>query len=545
MPGSRSARPSIHWEHTVPIDPRTPVLVGCGQVTNRPPWAGADLPGAPATAVPAPPAGAAPGAAEPLDLPGAEPLDLMVHAARRAVSDCGPGGGSLLARVDSVRVVRPVSWHYANAAAPVADRLGIAPRELVHSPIGGNTPLALAAASAGAIAAGELDVVLVAGAECLGSRQRHRHATGSEPPWMVQGPDTPAPVMVGTDRRDPVSPEELAAGLALPIHVYPLFEVARRAAAGRTPEAHRQLVGSLWSRFAEVAAGNPWAWDHRRWTADEITLPGPGNRMLSTPYTKRLVANDRVDQGAAVILCSAQAARSAGIPEDRWVFPWAAAEGHDHWFLTNRWDLGRSPAVAAAGARLVADTGTGVDDVAHVDLYSCFPSAVQMGAEALGLAIEDPDRPLTVTGGLSFFGGPINDYALHGLAHMALVLRADPGSIGLVSGLGWYTTKHTLGLWSTRPPAGGFRHASVQAEVDALPSRQGAPEHVGEVTVETYTVVHDRDGGAERALAAVLTPDGRRTWATATDPATLAELLDGEASGRAAEVDAARRLRLG
>lgn len=233
------------------------------------------------------------------------------------------------------------------------------------------------------------------------------------------------------------------------------------------------------------------------------------------------------------------------MPEDRWVFPWSAAEAHDHWHLTHRWDLGRSPAIAACGNRLTADTGTDMGDIAHVDLYSCFPSAVQMGAEALGLGTDEPDRPLTVTGGLSFFGGPINDYALHGLAQMALVLRADPGSVGLVSGIGWYCTKHSVAMWSTRPPTAAFRHTSVQAEVDALPSRGGAPDHVGVVTVETYTVVHDRDGAPERAVAAVLTSDGRRTWATTVDVATMAELLDGECAGRVATVDAERTLHLG
>lgn len=522
------------------LDPRTPVLVGVGQVTNRPPWAGAHEP-------PPPPPGVDRAAAEPLDLPGAEPVTLMAAAVRRAAADAGDGAGAaLLRRVDSVRVVGPISWHYVNAAAPLAQELGLSPRELAQGPIGGNTPLAIAAASADAIAAGQLDVVVVAGGECLGSRMAHRRSAGGEPPWTVQGPDTPAPVHLGTVR-DPVTDEERAAGLLTPVLTYPLFEVARRAAAGRPPADHRKLVGGLWSRFADVAADNPWAWDHARWEAGDLTTPGPGNRMLSSPYTKRLVANDRVDQGAALLLCSVAAARAAGVPEERWVFPWAVAEANDHWFLTNRWDLGRSPAIATAGRRVFADTGTGAHDVAHVDLYSCFPCAVEMGAEALGLGLDEPDRPLTVTGGLTFFGGPINSYAMHGIAQMALVLRADPGALGVTTALGWYATKHAVGLWSTRPPEGGWRHASVQDEVDALPSRHGAPDHVGPATVETCTVAHDREGRPERAVAALLTADGRRTWATSSDAAVMAELAgtDDEPCGRSATVDEGRVLHLG
>lgn len=521
------------------IDPRTPVLVGVGQVTNRPPWAGQEDP-------PPPPPGVDPAAAHPMDLPDAEPLTLMVAAAHRAAADAGEGpGAALLKRTDSVRVVAPLSWPYTNAAAPLAGQLGCAPRELAQGTIGGNTPLAIIAASADAITAGQLDVVLVAGAECLGSRMAHRRAAGGEPPWTVQGPDTPAPLRLGTDR-DPVTDEERAAGLLTPVLTYPLFEVARRAAAGRSPVDHRRLVGNLWARFAAVAAANPWAWDHRRWEADALTTPGPANRMLATPYTKHLVANDRVDQGAALLLCSVEAARAAGVAEERWVFPWSVAEATDHWYLTNRWDLGRSPAIAAAGARVFATTATSAGEVAHVDLYSCFPCAVEMGAEALGLGLDEPDRPLTVTGGLTFFGAPINSYALHGIAQMALELRADPGSLGLTTALGWYATKHAVGLWSTRPPAAGWQHHSVQDEVDAQPVRQGAPEHVGPATIETCTVSHDRAGQPQRAVAALLTADGRRTWGTSTDPEVMAELAgaDTEPCGRQAMVDEGRVLHL-
>ncbi len=510
------------------LDPRTPVLVGCGQVTNHPDGA-ALLPGG-------------------VDPPGpsAEPLELMVTAVRAAAADCGGDGAGdrLLAQTGSVRVVRPLSWHYADAATPLAERLGIAPRELAQSGIGGNSPQMIASASARAIAAGTVDVVVVAGAECLGSRVAHRRANGgAEPPWTVQPPTTPAPVALGTDRA-PVTDEELRAGLLQPVHVYPLFEQAIRAAAGRTPGEHARVVGGLWERFAAVAAGNPLAWDRSAPTAAEITAPGPGNRMIALPYTRRMVAYDRVDQGAALVMCSVERARAAGIPEDRWVFPVAGADANDHWFLTERHDLGRSPAIAAAGRGALGLAGKTADDVAHVDLYSCFPCAVELGAQALGLGLDEPDRPLTVTGGLTFFGGPINEYALHGIAQMARELRRDPGSLGLVTALGWYATKHAVGLWSTSPPGAGFRWADVQDEVDALPRRAGAADHTGSVTVETYTVTCDREGRPERAICALLTADGRRTWGTSADPATVAELVEGDGLGREAGVDAERRVAL-
>ena len=205
-------------------------------------------------------------------------------------------------------------------------------------------------------------------------------------------------------------------GVILPVHAYPLFENALRAAEGWTLEEHAARIGALWSRFSEVAAENPDAWIRTPRTADEIVHPGPGNRMVSFPYPKLCTANMQVDQGAASIVCSVEAARAAGVPEERWVFPLAGADGNDHWFISQRPELHRSPAIRYAGAAALEQAGLGIDDVASVDLYSCFPVAVQIAARELGLASDDPTRPLTLTGGLTFGGGPGNNYTAHGIA---------------------------------------------------------------------------------------------------------------------------------
>ena len=181
-------------------------------------------------------------------------------------------------------------------------------------------------------------------------------------------------------------------------------------------------------------------------------------------------ANNAVEQSAALIVCSAERAEALGVPRDRWVFPRAGTQAHDTYAVSHRPDLRlvrRHPAGGPASCSRWP--GAGVDDVAHVDLYSCFPSAVEIGADEIGLGL---DRQLTVTGGLSFAGGPWNNYVTHSIATMADVLRADPGALGLVTANGGYVTKHALGLYSTEPPAGGFRWADVQDAVDALPRRE-------------------------------------------------------------------------
>jgi acetyl-CoA C-acetyltransferase len=326
--------------------------------------------------------------------------------------------------------------------------------------------------------------------------------------------------------------------------VFPLFENALRAESGRTIEEHQRAVSELWARFSSVAATNPYAWSREPRTAEEIRTIGTSNRMVSFPYPKLMNANDRVDQGAALILCSVSAARRAGVPEDRWVFPVAGADAHDHWFLSHRRDLRSSPAIAAAGNRALSLAGVGIDDIAHVDLYSCFPSAVQIAARELGFALDDPGRSLTVTGGLGFAGGPGNNYVSHSIAAMAERLRADPGSVGLVTGLGWYCTKHSVGVWSTTPPASGFRHESPQDTVDAGPQRSPAADFEGDSTIESYTVVHDRDGEPELAILALLTPDEHRTWGNISDGDDMLSLMAEEGCGRKARLGAGGRAEL-
>jgi acetyl-CoA C-acetyltransferase len=255
-------------------------------------------------------------------------------------------------------------------------------------------------------------------------------------------------------------------------------------------------------------------------------------------------AYDRVDQGAALVMCSLGAALAAGVARELVVFPWAGTDASDHWFLTHRADLHSSPAIRLAGRRALELAGVGIDDVTHLDLYSCFPSAVEIAAGELGLDVADPRRPLTVTGGLGFAGGPGNNYVTHSIATLAQRLRDDPGSVGMVTGVGWYLTKHAVGLWSSSPPLAGFRHDSPQDAVDALPQRVPAGEYEGEATVETYTVVHGDDGRPDSAILALRTRDDRRMWATSTDADTMDVLEREEGCGRAARVGAGGRAEL-
>jgi acetyl-CoA C-acetyltransferase len=252
-------------------------------------------------------------------------------------------------------------------------------------------------------------------------------------------------------------------------------------------------------------------------------------------------ANIFTDQAAAILVCSPEAARAAGVPDERLVYLHAGADGADTQFFTERWSLAESPGLRATAGDALAAAGVGVDEIARFDLYSCFPSAVQMAMKELGLAgpAGGDDRPLTVTGGLSFFGGPGNNYVSHSVAAMVDACRADPGSLGLVTGLGYYLTKHSAGIYSTTPPERGYVRADPSAtkeKIEATPARRPAGAYAGPATVEATVVQYSREGDPAIGVLTSLTPDGRRALANCTDPSALASMVTEEWAGRSVEL---------
>ena len=455
----------------------------------------------------------------------------MALAIRQAVADAGLDA---LDAVDSVRVVGLLSWKYGNAPLVVAEAAGLSARDLVYSTMGGNSPQSLVNTTAAEIQRGELDIAVLTGGEAWRTRMRARKE-GVELEW----PTAPA----GSEPR-PVGEDlvmnhqaEIDRKIVMPVQVYPMFETAIRAAAGRTPAEHLVRISELWSRFSDVAADNPHAWIRQPMTPEQIRTPGPTNRMIGLPYTKVMNSNNDVDMGAALIMCSVEKARSLGISPDRWVFVHSGTDCHEHQFISNRWSFHETPAVALGGRLALELAGVDIDDVSVVDLYSCFPAAVQLGAQSLGLGL---DRQLTRTGGLSFAGGPWNNYVMHAIATVMHDLRDRPGEKGLVWANGGYTTKHAFGVYSTEPPAAGFRHAYPQDQIDAMPRRDLAlpAEAAGSATVEAYTVIHGREGAPEHAFAACLLADGRRAWGTSVATSVVDAMCDGEWVGREITLDA-------
>jgi acetyl-CoA C-acetyltransferase len=488
------------------MDDNTPVLVGCGQLTDH-------------------------------DGDGQRsPVDLMAESARSAAEDAGVGK-RLLDAVDTLSVVGVIGWHYDDAPGLLAHRLGIAPARTEYTSIGGNTPQWLVNRSCRAIARGDIGVALLTGGEAIAGRSRARRQ-GHDVAWEKGMGGKPE--LIG-DLRPGTSDHEDAHGLVLPLTNYPLFENALRAKAGRSPQEHLAYLGAMYERFSEIAANNPRAWFRTKRSAEELATPSAENRMVAWPYPKYLNAVMSVDQSASLILTSVGRARELGIDESRWVFLHGCGDANDLWYMSERRDFTSSPALAEVARQSFEMAGVGVGEIETFDLYSCFPSAVQIARDAIGIP-EDDGRPLTVTGGLAAHGGAGNNYVMHSIATTVERVREKRGSLGLVTGLGWYMTKHSLGIYGTAPPKTGGNiddPADCQTRLDGMQHPALDTKPSGRASVETYTVPYDRDLGPQPAIIVGRLDSGVRFLArTANDPQLLEELVESEGVGRKGSVSA-------
>ena len=458
-----------------------------------------------------------------------EPLALMIEAVEKAAEDAG--APELLSKLDQV-CVNQGAWNYSDPARAVASAVGAHRAKSARTYWGGNFVQLALNQMALAIGRGELSAVAFTGAEC--GRTISRLARQGKELKNSEAPGTPD-VFYGKHNYM-AHLIERAIGCTQPIHTYPMMENALRHAHRESIDAHLERISGLWSRFAKVAATNPNAWIREAPSAEQIRTLSEENRPVSFPYPKLMNSNNNVDQAAALILCSTEFAQKLGINESKWIYPLAGTDAHDHLFMSNRMDLCSSPAIRLAGGKCLELAGLEADDLDLVDLYSCFPVAVQVAAKELGL---DENRNLTVTGGLTFAGGPLNNYVMHSVARTVELLREAPAKKALVSANGGTLAKHSFGIYSGEAGETPFRHASLQNRVDALPQREVAHGWQGSLEVEAYSVMFGV-GGPAKGFATCLTPDGQRVWGATTDEKDLEAMLDGEFCGQEVRIEGQR-----
>ena len=494
---------------------RVPVVIGAGQVTNR--------------------------EEDPLAAP--DPFALMEAAARQAAAGAGgsrsrgdrpggpggPGGqgASLLEELTHCFMVHSISLRHGDPARALAERLGAKSAEARCSGMGGNIPQWLVNRAAELVAGGGQPLVLVAGAEALATRRRAKKS-GVKLDWpSADGwPDTWPPLEPDLG----VHPVERAHGLEQATTMYALIESALAHAAGHGPDEHRRAMGTLMAGLNEVAAANPGSWFPARRSAEEIMTVTADNRMIFHPYPKYVNAVMDVDMAAAVLVTDAGTARRLGFGSDEVAYLSGWADASEIWYLSERPEVHRSAALRACGATAFAMAGIDVGDIGTFDLYSCFPSSVEVARDSFGIA-EDDARPLTLTGGLPYHGGPGSNYVTHAVANALEWLRAGSGDHALVHGNGYYLTKHAVGVYSRRPPAGApAPPAGLQERLDTeavtLPVDAAL---AGPATVVAYTAPYDRDGRPGPGL--VLVEAGGHRSAAVADAALTERLVSDDAVG--------------
>lgn len=487
-------------------DALTPILVGCGQITQR----------------------------EPDPTKALAPIDITAEAARRALADTG-AGSKLTSALDTILVIRSfsdTSWRfaspfgrYANPPKSIANRLdATAAKRLIYTWPGGNMPQWSVNRLFEMITRGEVGAALIAGGEALATQKAAQRA-GLQFEWNEDPGGEPEMWGVETRGWNDTEDRHRMAGA---IFAYPMIENAIRAHKGRTLTEHMAAMGKLFAHFAAVAKDNPLADRRAGYSAEEIATVSASNPYIGFPYTKLMNANAFIDQAAALVLTSVGKARELGIPEDKWVYLHGCADAYDHWYLSDRQNFYTSPAMRTVGREAFEMAGMSIADMDFFDLYSCFPSAVEIACQEQGLATDDP-RGLTVTGGLPYFGGPGNNYVTHSIAEMMNHVRAKPGSKGMVTANGNYITKQSAGIYSTDAPSKPFAPKNPKTYQAAIDADKGpaVTEHAsGPATIETYTVMHDRKGPSYAILFGRLGDGSRFIANTPDDPALLRDMTE-------------------
>jgi acetyl-CoA C-acetyltransferase len=492
------------------LDPRTPVIVGVGQSSER------------------------------LDEPGyrrRSPVDLAADAAREALADTGADLAAVAAVINTVAGIRQFENSVPGARAPlgrsdnyprsVAGRIGAAPDRAILEVSGGQGPQHLVNELAAEIAAGHGEAALLFGSEAISTIEHY--AKADDKPDFTEHAEGSLEDR-GYGLQGMVSRHLAAHGLAGAPVQYALFDNARRARLKQNREEYAAAMGALFAPFTKVAAANPHASAPVERTAEELVTPTGANRSIVDPYTRYIVAREKVNQGAAVLLMSVAAARRLGVPEGRWVFLRGHADLRER-RLMERADLSSSPASVMAARHALEVAHIKADDLAWIDLYSCFPAPVFNICDGLGIAPDDP-RGLTLTGGLPFFGGAGNNYSMHAIAETVQRARAVPGSFGLVGANGGAMSKYSAGVYSTTPaPWTPDNSHDLQDEIDNWPAPQEAVQADGWGAIETYTLRHNRDDSRTGIVIGRLEADDRRFIAKGEDDALLGLLTSGEPIG--------------
>ncbi|MFX0040495.1 MAG: hypothetical protein ACFFCY_03970 [Promethearchaeota archaeon] len=487
-------------------DKNIPVIVGAGQITQK----------------------------KNIDIP-LDPLSLIVQACQNAINMSNVK--NLRNMIDTIFMSTISSWIYDDPPTRLSTLLDIKPTKKYSAPISGNMPQFLVNKAAKAISLGESKAVLIAGGEASYSKYRSKKGQ-----ITLNWPKIP-PGAINEARKAVIyylSQFENEYRLTNPPYIYALIETALRAASGRTLHEHLEYIGKHYERFSKIASENPYAWERNPYLADEITTPSPENRKICHPYTKRMVANLYVDQAASIVITSEELANDIGINRKFWVYPMGGVDLKNIFYLSQRPKLYDSPAIREGSHLVLNQAGLKLEDINAFDLYSCFPCMVEIAKREIGIAEDDP-RDLTITGGLSFFGGPFSSYSMHSIVSAVNLIQKNPPMKIMVLANGGYNTVQSFGIYGDEPPAKIWNendYEKVQHSINAKLLSKPVEEATGSFTVEAYTIVYDRKGLPEFGIAIGHLKTSERTFALIlTDLKTFMKLEQEELVGQTFSIE--------
>ncbi|MFW9865900.1 MAG: hypothetical protein ACFFEN_07365 [Candidatus Thorarchaeota archaeon] len=434
-------------------------------------------------------------------------LGLMVKTGKEAIQDTL--AKNIVNFIDAIYMVNIWSWSYEDAPGELANELNITPKEKIYLPDGGQGPQMLVNRAAKAISSGELQCILITGGEAAYSI--NKTYKGKRPQHW---PKRKTPKYVSGDQWI-VHEIDMKYGLLFPSLNYAIFETALRASSGRNLEEHQHYIGELFARFSKVASENPFSWTQKSYSPEGIITPSSENRRIVYPYTKRMCANNFVDQAGTIIITSEDIAESLNIDKKNWVYIMGGADLENIHEFYRRPKFDDSPATREGSRLALEQAGLTINEIDKFDLYSCFPSIVEIFMKELGINDDDP-RDLTLTGGLPFFGSPLNNYSLHAIINTVDVIRSNPSLKIMVIANGGYNTKQSIGIYSTNPPMIPWdiqNEAKIQESIlkEALPDL--VDQSNGIFTVEGYSVIYSRSGEPERGIFIGTLESGKRTLA--------------------------------
>jgi acetyl-CoA C-acetyltransferase len=446
---------------------------------------------------------------QPKDIPQPlDPLNLMVKTCQMALSDTG--NDNLKEYIDSLYMVNINSWSYKDAPRELSKIIGINPERKIYLPDGGDSPQMLVNRAAKAIASGQSKAILITGGEAAYSVYREKKGK-----ITLNWSKRKKPKYMEEKSQSYTTSFENKYGMIYPSCTYAMFETAVRAKSGRSLEQHRKYMGSLFERYSKIASKNPYAWSQKSYTAEEIFTPSSKNRYVIHPYTKHMCSNMYVDQSASLIMTSEKIAQTLKIEHKRWIYPMGGADLKNIFNITNRPKLYDSPA-AREGSRLtLAQAGLRLDKIDLFDIYSCFPSMVQIIMNEIGLSIDDP-RDFTITGGLPYFGGPMSNYSMHAVVTAVDLIRKDPSKKIMVVANGGYNTKQSFGVYGTQPSVIPW-YERDDSEIQQSIFSKSLPEPIevanSQIVIEAYTIYYNRDGIPKRVIVLGHLENGYRTLA--------------------------------